>query len=344
MHTQLARRQAARDFTRGFTLIELLVVVAIIAILISLLLPALGGARESARTAVCGSNLRQLTIGALAYSNDQKGYFCSGNFDNRRLSGFGAINTTGWVADQVNGEYGKPGQALCPSSPSRSNENLSIARVNNTPYTVVLDGVPYTHLAQEQIQTLITQGYNNNYCQSWYMSSTATISIYPDRAPDPKNRVFVQGSLRDSSISGAAAVEHVPMFGDAAALVATQADGSQPDTVVMPDGSVTPGCKALTDGPEQGIVPGYGSGIWTRQNYTDFGPTHGKGGFNLYGSDRVAGNIGFADGHVEVFMDRNHDGVFGHTQAIIQGINTIKYDELEPKVFGGWLNRPGLPF
>ena len=44
----------------AFTLVELLVVVAVIAILISMLLPVLKNARETARTAVCASNLHQV--------------------------------------------------------------------------------------------------------------------------------------------------------------------------------------------------------------------------------------------------------------------------------------------
>ena len=60
---------------RGFTLVELLVVIGIIAVLVGMLLPSLNRAREQARRIQCLSNIRQIAMGFLMYTGENKGWF-----------------------------------------------------------------------------------------------------------------------------------------------------------------------------------------------------------------------------------------------------------------------------
>jgi prepilin-type N-terminal cleavage/methylation domain-containing protein/prepilin-type processing-associated H-X9-DG protein len=70
---------------RGFTLIELLVVIAIIAILAAILFPVFARAREKARMASCQSNLKELALGVLMYTQD---------YDERTPGSYGNSSTS----------------------------------------------------------------------------------------------------------------------------------------------------------------------------------------------------------------------------------------------------------
>lgn len=66
--------------SRAFTLIELLVVIAIIAILAAILFPVFAQAREQARTSMCLSNIKQLSLSSLMYVQDYDERFPSWNW------------------------------------------------------------------------------------------------------------------------------------------------------------------------------------------------------------------------------------------------------------------------
>src|SRR6056297_977839 len=83
---------------RAFTLIEVLVVTAVVGTLVGLMLPALSGARDAARGAVCASNVRQLGVGWTMYAGDFDGLAMPLAYTDARDTG-GGDNIFWWGAD-----------------------------------------------------------------------------------------------------------------------------------------------------------------------------------------------------------------------------------------------------
>ena len=66
------RSDALKTRRSAFTLIELLVVIAIIALLIGILLPALASARDTAKTLLCSTRMRQVATGWQIYADTNR--------------------------------------------------------------------------------------------------------------------------------------------------------------------------------------------------------------------------------------------------------------------------------
>lgn len=141
---------------QAFTLIELLVVIAIIAILAAILFPVFGRARENARRSSCQSNLKQIGLGILQYTQD---------YDERLPpSGFRGLTNATCTNSNLRCNpwqglvqpYVKSTQIFaCPSN------TRNTARINGETNMTVWDvtitgGIPVSYIANGGVQNMTT--------------------------------------------------------------------------------------------------------------------------------------------------------------------------------------------
>lgn len=123
-----------RSPRRAFTLVELLVVIGIIAVLISILLPSLNAARRSASNVKCQSNLKQIGMGIVMYSNDNGGTI--------PWQVWPDWSTAGYPAGSVTTQWYKLITPYLASGKGRDGRKLDIYNMSSTNVAPVISACP----------------------------------------------------------------------------------------------------------------------------------------------------------------------------------------------------------
>lgn len=129
----------------AFTLIELLVVIAIIAILAAILFPVFARARENARRSSCQSNLKQVGLGVLQYTQDYD--------ENFPIHNHGGGGDTGFFVEMQ--PYLKSIQIYqCPSESTAPNANPGQVGYSDYAYNL---GLGWANSPRSLSQAVLTQ-------------------------------------------------------------------------------------------------------------------------------------------------------------------------------------------
>jgi prepilin-type N-terminal cleavage/methylation domain-containing protein/prepilin-type processing-associated H-X9-DG protein len=159
----------------GFTLIELLVVVAIISVLIAMLLPALSRARESARAALCTSNMRSIGLASQQYVMDNNGTLPSAGY--ATSSGwwyywFYFLNNNGYLSSLGENDDTTTSKDVwhCPSDTFEC-YNYGLSKVSSYAYNIYLgcsgSWVKMDHVETPSAVVMLVDGWHDPICNPW---------------------------------------------------------------------------------------------------------------------------------------------------------------------------------
>ena len=192
--------------SRGFTLIELLVVVAIIAIVAAILFPVFGRAREDAPRSSCQSNLKQLGLAVMQYTQDYDERFPWSH----RLPYTGVLATP-QTPGQLLDSYVKSQQIWrCPS------DTINPAPVNITYYTcptatTITFSINTTTRARVRGWATPPSLCISRKCKTWLKSSISWIGGTPTRiifSASARRRAMAPPKIAGNDYSTVSAVQN----------------------------------------------------------------------------------------------------------------------------------------
>lgn len=252
---------------RAFSLVELLTVIGIISVLMGLLMPTMGKARESARRAMCASNLRQLHVASMAYATDNRGYLPPAHYN------FITKNLHRW-----HGTRGTLSQSFDFSgSPLR--KYLQVSAIKQCP--------SFEPSAEGFEGSAGGYGYNNRYLGSSGDSASGSMSILKKEA----NYLNVP-----AKISMIASPGQTVMFADAAMAETGMIEYSFIEAPLDSYGNPTSPSIHFRHGRFANAI--WADGHVTAEGMTWTYPT------NVYGADNSTANLGFFGPKDNTLFDR----------------------------------------